>query len=112
MKRAFLIGFALVVAGCGYGWGGNICVGTVTKLSQDRSQKGFKSWEGEMLLELPANATAAQPKTFEFYVDPKALEKVKHALATGERVKLLWKGWLYPPAIDHPYVVVDVRPTK
>ena len=70
MKRLFLTGFALVVAGCGYGWGGNIYVGTVTKLSHDGSQKGFKSWEGEMLIELPANATPQQAKKFKFYVDP------------------------------------------
>lgn len=84
-------------------------VGVVTKLSE----KGlvYKSWEGEMLMALPASvANTTEPEKFEFNVDPAAIAKVMAALRSGQRVELVYREWALPPlSIDHGHVVVDVR---
>jgi prepilin-type N-terminal cleavage/methylation domain-containing protein len=83
-------------------------VGVVTKLSQ----KGviWKSWEGEMLMALPASTGTVQPEKFEFNVSPEAVDKVTAAMKSGHRIELVYRQWWSPPMkIDHDYVIVDVK---
>ncbi len=86
-------------------------VGIVTKLSE----KGvfWKSWEGEMLMALPASqAGTTEPEKFEFNVAPEAVEKVQAALVSGKRVELVYRQWLVAPvSIDNDHVIIDVKPT-
>jgi hypothetical protein len=86
-------------------------VGIVTKLSE----KGvfWKSWEGEMLMALPASqAGTTQPEKFEFNVAPEAVGKVQAAMVSGQRVELVYRQWLVTPvSIDNDHVIIDVKPT-
>ena len=110
-----LVGILLltvVLAGCAKTYSRGERVGVVTKLSE----KGviFKSWEGEMLMALPADvAGTMQPEKFFFNVAPEAVVKVKDAMTSGRRVKLVYRQWwIAPPTIDNDHVIVDVQETK
>lgn len=112
-KTKLLIGAMLTAAlgltACGENYSNGDRVGIVTKLSE----KGliFKSWEGEMLIALPADvAGTTQPEKFAFNVAPEAVEKVKAAMNSGKRVTLIYRQWAIPPiTIDHEHVIVDVK---
>lgn len=112
MKLAIGLFFAFVclamLSACGQNFSNGTRAGIVTKLSE----KGiiYKSWEGEMLMALPSGAGTVIPETFAFNVAPQAVEKVKTALTTGERVELVYRQWWSKPwSIDHDYVIIDVR---
>jgi hypothetical protein len=100
-----------IVSACGRDYSSGSRIGVVTKISH----KGviWKSWEGEALLALPnANPTMA-PEKFTFNVAPEAVDKVRSAQETGERVELVYRQWFVsPPSIDNDHVVIDVRPTR
>ena len=101
----------MVLASCGKNYSNGTRVGVVTKLSQ----KGLicKSWEGEMLIALPASAGSTNPEKFRFNVDPSAVNVVKAAMASGERVELEYRQWFCtPPTIENEHVVIGVKPTK
>lgn len=108
-----LIGLSLLTAGlcagCGQNYSNGERVGVVTKLSE----KGiiFKSWEGEMLIALPvAVAGTTQPEKFTFNVATEAVDQVKKAMASGQRVEVVYRQWfLSPPTIDNEHVVTAVK---
>lgn len=109
MRRVLI---ALIVAAisvaCGKNYSNGDRIGVVTKLSY----KGvaMKSWEGEMLVALPAGVSAIQPEVFAFNVDAVAVNKVKAAMDSGKRVRLVYRQWLIAPwSIDHGHVVTDVQ---
>lgn len=112
MKAITIIITALILSACGENYSNGERVGVVTKLSQ----KGiiFKSWEGEMLMALPAAvAGTTQPEKFEFNVDPAAVAQVQEALASGKRVKLIYRQWwIAPLTIDHDHVIIKVESTQ
>jgi hypothetical protein len=105
----YLVGSMALLGGCGQNYSNGERAGVITKLSE----KGliFKSWEGEMLIALPAAvAGTTQPENFAFNVAPEAVPKVKAAMASGQRVSVVYRQWaLSPPTIDHAHVVVDVQ---
>jgi hypothetical protein len=114
-KTKLLIGASMLTAvlgltACGENYSNGDRAGIVTKLSQ----KGlvFKSWEGEMLVALPAEiAGTTQPEKFAFNVSPEAVDKVKTAMASGKRVTLVYRQWAIAPiTVEHEHVIVDVKP--
>ena len=112
MKKLMWVLPIFLMVACGENYSTGTRVGVVNKLSE----KGliFKSWEGEMLMALPAGVSGnTQPEKFEFNVAPEAVEKVKAALDSGKRVELVYRQWaLQPVTIDNDHVVVDVRDVK
>jgi hypothetical protein len=108
MKYVIVI-LAIALSACAPNFSEGTRVGVVTKLSH----KGliWKSWEGEMTQALSAEtAMTGQAPRFTFNVDPRAVEKVKAALASGKRVELVYRQWaLAPPSIDSKTVIVDVK---
>lgn len=110
IKSRTLVGVAIVLslAACAPNYSTGERSGVVTKLSH----KGiiFKSWEGQLLMALPASTGTVVPEKFYFNVSPAALPKVKAALSSGKRVTLVYRQWLIkPPTIDHNHVIVNVR---
>ena len=109
MKKTSIVILALTLAACAPNFSEGTRVGVVTKLSK----KGliWKSWEGEMTQALSAEtAMTGQAPRFTFTVDPRAVEKVKAALASGKRVELVYSQWaIAPPTIDNKTVVTDVK---
>lgn len=105
MKR--LIGLcALFLCACAPNYSNGERVGVVVKLSE----KGFffKSWEGELLVS--TNNVQVAGDTFPFNVDPSALAKVKAAMESGKRVRLVYRQWAVSPVtIDNDHVVIDVK---
>lgn len=78
MTRLLILIAALLASACGANYSTGDRIGVVTKLSN----RGliFKSWEGEMLVALPAGVSAIQPEKFEFNVNPSAVPKVQAAM--------------------------------
>lgn len=110
MKRAILITSLLLCAvGCGKNYSSGDRIGIITKLSE--SGLIFKSWDGTMLVALPVGvADNTPPEYFYFSVDPSCVEKVKAAMASGQRVDLVYRQWaIMPPTVDNTYVVIDVK---
>lgn len=96
------------VSGVGRDYSSGTRVGVVTKLSQ----KGiiFKSWEGEMLMALPAGMNNVDPEKFQFNVETAAVPKVEAAMRSGHRVELVYRQWwISPVSIDADHVIVDVK---
>lgn len=116
MKRALLAlaltALALTQTGC-FGcvpdYSNGERVGIVTKLSE----RGliWKSWEGELLMALPTQVAGnIDPEKFTFNVDPQAVAKVQAALASGQRVTLIYRQWFVkPPSIEAHHVIIDVK---
>lgn len=108
MKKIVFV-LAMLMCACGKNYANGTRVGVVNKLSE----KGiiFKSWEGEMLMALPASVSnTTTPEKFEFNVAPEAVDKVKEALNSGRRVELVYRQWwMSPLSIDNDHVVIDVK---
>jgi hypothetical protein len=103
MKRMMLaVLFAAGLSACFPNYSTGTRVGVVTKLSE----KGviLKSWEGELLMALPAGMSAVQAEKFTFTVEPEAVAQVQEAMRTGRRVELTYHQWLYsPPNMETNY---------
>ena len=109
--KVLLILSVLFISACGPNYSNGDRIGVVTKLSE----KGliFKSWEGEMIIALPNTVSALNAERFTFNVDHEAVSKVKDAMQSGTRVKLVYRQWLVsPPTIDNNHVVIDVQPVQ
>lgn len=86
-------------------------VGVVTKLSE----RGllFKSWEGELLVALPANVAAVAPEKVPFTAGADAVPALQAALLSGKRVELRYRAWfIHPPTVDTSYMVSEVAETE
>lgn len=111
MKQLLLCGLLAVVAGCGPNYSNGSRAGVVTKLSK----KGmvWDSWEGELLMSLPADSGIVQPERFAFSIGPDdttTVGKVQAALKSGKRVELVYRQWFKRPlTLDTKYVATDVR---
>jgi len=110
--RKLTILFAVLVFGfanCMQNYSNGERTGVVTKLSK----KGFvfKSWEGEMLMSLPADSSGAiNPEKFMFSVKENAVESVQDAMKSRKQVILIYRQWgIKPPTIDTEYVVTNVN---
>ena len=64
-----------------------------------------------MLMALPVEiAGTTMPEKWNFTVDPKMVDKVKAALNSGKRTRLVYRQWfIAPPTIDTSYVIIDVQ---
>ena len=71
-----------------------------------------KGSDGLFVSALPAAvAGTTQPEKFTFNVAPEAVDKVKAAQASGQRVTLVYRQWLFHPLwIDNDHVIIDVKP--
>lgn len=108
-KMIVALVLALGLTACFPNYSNGTRVGVVTKLSE----KGviFKSWEGELLMALPAGVSAMNAEKFRFTVDSSAVAAVQEAMRTGARVELTYHQWLYsPPNMDTDYAVTAVVP--
>lgn len=110
MKKILILSLilSLCLAACGPNYSNGERIGVVTKLSY----KGvvFKSWEGELTPSAAPGTMASANSDFTFNVSPEALEKVKAAIQSGKRVKLVYRQWLLQPwTIDNDHVVIDVQ---
>lgn len=109
IKLSVLIAATSLFAACGANYSNGTRVGVVTKLSE----KGMfcKSWEGEMLMALPSSVSSTtEPEKFTFNVDQNAVEKVKSAMNSGQRVELVYRQWwMSPICIENDHVVIDVK---
>jgi hypothetical protein len=90
-------------------------VGVVNKFS--KVGVVYKSYEGELLMALPAGVSAAQqPEKFEFSVDPDdaaTIAKVNDAMNSGKRMSLQYREYFLGPfRYSTDYVVIDVKPTE
>ena len=55
----------------------------------------------------------AVANVFAFNVDPAAVDKVKAAMLSGERVELVYRQWAIRPLdIENGHVVIAVNPAK
>jgi hypothetical protein len=107
MRYLIAVLFCVLVSGCFPNYSNGTRVGVVTKLSE----KGMlvKSWEGELLVALPASVAAVNPEKFVFSADEVAVPALKEAMKGGKRVELTYHQWkVKPPTISTEYVVTSV----
>ena len=107
MKLFAVLFITLALTACFPNYSNGTRVGVVTKLSE----RGyvFKSWEGEMLMALPAGVSAVNAEKFRFTVEPESVDKVKEAMRSGKRVEPHYHQWGFsPPTMDTDYAVDGV----
>ena len=110
-------GTILSLTGCAPDYSSGSRAGVVTKLSN----KGliWKSWEGELnmggvkTVQSSGSTYATEANVFTFNVTPEAVNKVKAALVSGDRVELVYQECaIAPPTIENDHVVIAVNFTN